>query len=114
MAVERNASGEAEIRLASHVIGNLTNQLAKIENELANVTAVYAVTGLTKGSARVFVDPQNRGLIVLSNAQKGSYDLHAGTQTIGTIDVPASGQKTMMLDHLPAPELIKSLSLVRR
>jgi hypothetical protein len=102
VAVERNASGEAEIRLASHVIGNLTNQLTKIDNELANVTAVYPVGGLPKGSARVFVDAQSKGLIVVSNAPKGSYDLQADAQTIATIDVPASGQRSVMLGHLPA------------
>jgi hypothetical protein len=102
VAVERNASGEAEVRLASHVIGNLTNQLTKIDNELANVTNVYPVAGLQKGSARVFTDPQGRGLVVISNAAKGTYDLKADAQTIATIDVPKSGQKTAMLDHLPA------------
>ena len=114
MAVERNASGEAEVRLASHVIGNLTNQLTKIDNELANVTNVYTVAGLQKGSARVFTDPQGRGLVVISNAPKGIYELRADATTIAKIDVPKSGQKTVMLDHLPPADTLKSLSLAAR
>jgi len=102
VAVERNASGEAEVRLASHVIGNLTNQLAKIDYRLANATSVFTVTGLQKGSARVFTDAQGRGLIVISGAEKATYDLQADGAKIATIDVPKSGQKTTMLDHLPA------------
>lgn len=102
VAIERNASGEAEVRLASHVIGNLTNQLAKIDNQLANTTSVFPVGGLQKGSARVFTDAQGRGLIVISGAARARYDLQADGATIATIDVPASGQKTTMLDHLPA------------
>ena len=102
MAVERNASGEAEVRLATHVIGNLTSQIAKIDNELANVTSVFPVSGLQKGSARVFTDAQGRGLIVVSGAAKGAYDLKADGATIAKVDVPTSGQKTTMLDHLPA------------
>jgi hypothetical protein len=112
VAVERNASGEAEVRLASHVIGNLTNQLTKIDNELANVTNVYTVAGLQKGSARVFADPQGRGLVVISNAAKGTYDLKADGQAIATVDVPKSGQKTVMLDHLPPQP--KALTLTAR
>ena len=114
VAVERNASGEAEVRLATHVIGNLTNQLAKIDNELANVTNVYPVTGLPKGSARVFADPQGRGLVVISNAPKGTYDLKADAQTIATIEVPKSGQKTVILDHLPPAGTIKLFALFSR
>ena len=102
VAVERNASGEAEVRFARHVIGNLTNQLAKIDNQLANTTSVFTVSGLQKGSARVFTDAQGRGLIVISGAAKSRYDLQADGATIATIDVPASGQKTTMVDHLPA------------
>ena len=102
MAVERNASGEAEVRFATHVIGNLTNQLAKIDNQLANATSIVPVSGLQKGSARVFTDTQGRGLIVISGAANGKYDLKADGATIVTIDVPKSGQKTTMLDHFPA------------
>lgn len=102
VAVERNASGEAEVRLASHVISRLTSQLSKIDGELANVTTVYTVTGLPKGSARVFTDAQGRGLVVVANATKGAYELRDDTQTILVVDIPASGQKTVLLDHLPA------------
>ena len=102
VAVERNASGEAEVRLASHVIGNLTNQLTKIDSELANVTSVFPVSGLQKGSARVFIDAQSHGLVVVSGAAKGSYNLQADGVTLAAVDVPPSGQKTVILDHLPA------------
>jgi hypothetical protein len=112
VAVERNASGEAEVRLASHVIGNLTNQLTKIDNQLANTTSVFPVSGLQKGSARVFTDAQGRGLIVISGAARTRYDLRADGATIATIDVPASGQKTTMLDHLPAS--VKEFVLLTR
>jgi hypothetical protein len=103
VAVERNASGEAEVRFATHVINRLTTQLGKIDSELANVTSVYPVGGLEKGSARVFVDAQGHGLVVVSGAARGTYDLRDSAQMIGTVDVPASGQKTVLLDKLPPP-----------
>jgi len=112
VAVERNASGEAEVRLATHVIGNLTSQIAKTDNELANVTSVFPVSGLQKGSARVFTDAQGRGLVVVSGAATAKYDLKADGTTILTIDVPKSGQKTTMLDRLPAS--VKDFALVPR
>ena len=115
VAIERVASREAEARLAGESSAVLADRLTKLLNELANVTNVYTIDGLDKGSARIFVDARSRGVLVISNAKKGNYELRTGAgQTLAAVEVPKSGQKTMLLDHLPPAETIKFFALAPR
>ena len=112
VAVERTATKDAEARLEQQSSARLADQLTKIGTELASTTAVMPVTGLTTGSARVFVDDHGRGVVSISNASKGNYELQADGQKVATIEVPHSGLKTMTLDHLPAG--VKAFTLTAR
>ena len=102
VAVERTASREAETRLEQQSNARLADQLTKVGNALASVTTVAPVSGLTKGTARVFADDQGRAVVAISGASKGSYDFQADGQKVTSLDVPRSGQKTVIVDHLPA------------
>jgi hypothetical protein len=90
----------------------LADQITRTGNALAGATAMLPVGGLTKGSARVFVDDHGRGVIAITGAAKGTYDLQADGQKVGSIDVPRSGEKTAILDHLPAA--VKAFTLTAR
>ena len=102
VALERTATKDAEARLEQQSSERLADQLTKMGSELATVTTVIPVSGLTKGSARVFVGDRNRGVVAISGASKGTYVLSADGQKMISIDVPRSGEKTAILENVPA------------
>ena len=112
LALERTATRDAEARLEHQSGELLADQLNKIGSELSTVSTVIPVSGLTKGSARVFVDDKGRGVLAISGVSKGTYDLQADGQKVTSVDVPRSGQRTVTLDHLPAGA--KSFGLTAR
>ena len=112
VALERTATRDAEARLEQESSERLADQLTKIGTALSNASAVTPVGGLSKGSARVFVDDSGRGVVAISGASKGTYDFQADGQKISSIDVPRSGQKTAIVDHLPAGA--KAFTLIAR
>ena len=83
-------------------------------------TNIFTVAGPQNVSARVFVDSQDRGVLIVWNAAKGPWGLSVirtdqpNPETIATFDIPPSGQKAMTLDHLPPLAMIKSFSLTAR
>src|SRR5262249_40027715 len=114
VAVERTASRDAEARMEAQTNARLADQLSKLGGTLATATTIVPVKGLPKGSARVFVDDQGHGVIAISNAAKGTYELRTDAgQMIVSIDVPKSGQRTMLLEYLPAGT-IPSFTLTAR
>jgi len=107
--VERIASRDAEIRQMQLENDSLRAQLARVNREVSTGN-MFAVTAQPNVSARVLLDPQQRAFVVVL-APRGSYELDLNGQKIAIVVVPKSGQKTMMLDHLPAPGEIKTFEL---
>jgi len=107
--VERIASRDAEIRQMQLENDSLRAQLARVNREVSTGN-MFAVTAPPNVSARVLLDPQQRAFVVVL-APRGSYELDLNGQKIAIVVVPKSGQKTMMLDHLPAPGEIKTFEL---
>jgi len=106
---ERIASRDAEVRQLQQENEVLRAQLARVNREVT-IGNIFSVTAPPNASARVLLDPQQRAFVVVL-APRGSYELDLNGQKIAAIDVPRSGQKTMMLDHVPAPSEIKSFEL---
>jgi hypothetical protein len=106
---ERIASRDAEVRQLQQENDALRAQLARVTRELTTGN-IFSVTAPPNTSARVLLDPQQRAFVVVL-APRGTYELDLNGQRIASIDVPKSGQKTMMLDHLPALSQIKSFEL---
>jgi len=109
---ERVASRDAEIRQLRQENEMLRGQLARLNRGLTT-GSFFAVSAPQNVAARVLVDAQQRAFIVVL-APRGSYDLALNGQKIATIDVPRSGQRTMLLDHLPPLDATKSLTLTAR
>jgi len=106
---ERIASRDAEVRQLQQENDALRAQLARVTREVTTGN-MFAVSAPPNVSARVLLDPQQRAFVVVL-APRGSYELDLNGGKIASIDVPKSGQKTMMLDHLPPPGEIKSFEL---
>ena len=109
---ERVASRDAEIRQLRQENEMLRGQLARLNHELTT-GSFFAVSTPPNVAARVLVDPQQRAFIVVL-APQGSYDLALNGQKIAAIDVPRSGQRTMLLEHLPPQADIEEFSLQAR
>ena len=113
VAKEHVASRDAEIR---H-LNEENARLSRLNRELASATSIFLVPGPQNVSARVFVDSKDRGVLIVSNAAKGAYELSVALSnkpnpvSIATFEIPASGQKAMTLDQLPPRATIKSFAL---
>lgn len=114
---ERGASRDAEIRQLQEENTHLKAQISKLETDLGAGTAMFDVAGPRVGSARVFIYAEGHGLLVTTDVPKGKYVLRTDAPDappIATIAVPASGEKALMLDHLPPQQSIKSFTLTSR
>jgi len=109
---ERLASRDAEVRQLQQENDALRAQLARTNREVTLGNA-FAVTAPPNVAARVLLDPQQRAFVVVL-APRGSYELDLNGQKLAAIVVPKSGQKTMMLDHLPPLSEIKTFELKRK
>ena len=114
VAKEHTASREAEIRQLTEE----NARLARLNRELASSTSIFTVAGPQNVSARVFVDRRDHGVLIVSNATKGAYEISVTLSdqpnpvSIAKFDIPASGQKAMTLDQLPPRASIKSFALI--
>ena len=116
VAKEHTASREAEIRQ----LNEENARLARLNRELATATSIFTVAAPQNVSARVFVEAQDRGVLIVTNAARGSYELSVtlanqpNPETIAKFDIAATGEKAMTLDHLPPLQTIKSFTLAAR
>jgi hypothetical protein len=116
VAKEHTASSDAENRQLKEE----NARLVRLNHELATATIIFTVTGPQEVSARVFVDPQDHAVLIVSNAAKGTYELSVAVTnqtnplTIAKFEIPASGEKAITLDHLPPQATIKSFALAAR
>jgi hypothetical protein len=106
---ERMASRDAEVRQLQQENDSLRAQLARTNREVT-IGNAFAVTAPPNIAARVLLDPQQRAFVVVL-APRGRYELDLNGTKLASIDVPKSGQKTMMLDHLPPLSEIKTFEL---
>jgi hypothetical protein len=125
VAKEHLATREAEIRQLSEENARLEEQLARANHEMSLVVApgtkIFAATAPQNTSASVFVDAKGSGMLVIGSARpNAAYELlltradQPKPQSIATVEIPSSGQRTLMLDHLPQQKLIKSFALTSR
>jgi len=120
---ERIASRDAEISRLTAENKLLNDQIKKLNFEM-NVLAMTGTKAFTasspQGSAHIFVNPEGHGVAIVEKLPSGSYELSVlradqlKMETVTAFDVPPAGSKTVSLDHLPPPNLIKSFSLTAR
>ncbi|HYS56018.1 MAG TPA: hypothetical protein VER58_19840 [Thermoanaerobaculia bacterium] len=120
---ERIASRDAEISRLTGEDERLADQNKKLNFEMT-VLAMPGTKAFTatspQGSARIYVNPQGRGVAIIENLPSNAYQLsilrtdQLKMETVATFDVPPAGAKTVSLQHLPAVNLIKSFSLTTR
>jgi hypothetical protein len=122
-ARERIASQRAEINQLSQENARLSAMMARLNYEMTVLamtgTKTFTLTG--PASARVFVNPQGQGLLIVANASPNSYQLlvtradQPKAQRVAAFDVlVAAQQKTVLLQQLPPLKSIKSFSLTTR
>ena len=122
---EHLASRDAEIRQFKEENTRLTEQAARLIRQMTLVVSAgartFAVAAPPNVSARIATDAQGNGVLIVDKAApNGVYLLWVNpvdkskAKKVAEVDVPASGQKTMLINRLPAQKSIKSFSLTPR
>ncbi len=124
VAREKIASREAEVNQLTQENARLSEMVARLNYEMTVLampgTKTFAVVGPQNASARVFINPQGQGLLIVGSAPPNIYQLwltrtdQPKPQTVATFDIAGAGQKTIPLQHLPSQKSIRSFSLTTR
>jgi hypothetical protein len=112
VSTEKVASRDAEIRQLQQENARLTDQVGKLETELAK-TATTMTIPVPSGAARVFFEASGHAVLVTSDVPRGRYDLRieGNAKPLVTIDVPESGEKAATIKNMPPQDTIKAFTL---
>ncbi len=124
-ARERIAARSAEILELTAENDRLSEQVARLNSELTTLatpgTRILTLTGQQNASARAFLDPNGRGVVIVyslpPNPADKSYQLwvirsdQPKPQSAAVFDIPTSGSRTIALQNLPTQKVVKALAV---